>query len=150
MPPKKKQGSAARGSCSICCQVVLDKDEALFCAGKCQQWLHRYCCSVTEQQYKAITDSKCPFLCPCCDRERQQEEIIELRSTVEAMKLELAVFSPGFTGQRAQVIIHDHAPILRTPHHCVFMPRPLTRALLVARFAEHSLHVYCCRSCLPK
>ena len=90
MPPKKKQGSATRGSCSICCQVVLDKDEALFCAGKCQQWLHRYCCSVTEQQYKASTDSKCPFLCPWCDRERQQEEIIELRSTVEAMKLELA------------------------------------------------------------
>ena len=27
----------------------------------------------------------------------------------------VSVFSPGFTGQRAQVIIHDHAPILRTP-----------------------------------
>jgi len=90
MPPKKKQGSAARGSCSICCQVVSDKDEALFCAGKCQQWLHRYCGSVPEQQYKAISNSKCSFLCPCCDREHQQEEIIELRSTVEAMKMEMA------------------------------------------------------------
>ena len=36
-------------------------------------------------------------------------------------------------------------PILRTPRRCVFMPRPLTRALVVARFAERSLHVYCCR-----
>jgi len=60
------------------------------------------------------------------------------------------VFSLGFTGQRAQVIIHDHAPILCTPHRRVFMLRPLTRALLVAWFAERSLHVYCCRSCLPK
>ena len=25
-----------------------------------------------------------------------------------------AVFSPGFTGQRAQIISHDHAPILNT------------------------------------
>ena len=90
MPPKKKQGSALRGSCSICCQPVLDKDDALFCDGKCQQWLHRYCGSVTEQQHKVITDSQHSFLCPCCDRERQQVEITELRDNVEAMKMELA------------------------------------------------------------
>ena len=97
MPPKKNQGSAARGSCCVCCQAVASKDEALFCTGTCQKWLHRYCASVSVQQYKTIADNNSPFLCPCCCRERQQEDISELRSTVEAMKLEIAQLKESLT-----------------------------------------------------
>ncbi len=93
MPPKKKPAAPAAGSkgpCSVCCQPLSSKDEALFCDGRCQQWLHRYCASVTVQQYKAVTDSNGSFLCPWCSHERQQEEIISLRNSVDAMRLEIA------------------------------------------------------------
>ena len=69
----------------MCCQAIRGTDEALFC----QKWLHRYCASVTVQQYKATTNKNHPFLCPCCCCKQQQEEINELRSTVEALKLEI-------------------------------------------------------------
>ena len=63
---------------------------ALFCAGKCQQWLHRYCASVSVRCYKAIIDNSHPYCCPCCYRDSQQECISELTCTLEAMKLEIA------------------------------------------------------------
>ena len=50
MPPKKKQtsrqGASPSESCCVCCQSeTVGKDEALFCTGSCQKWLHRYCAS---------------------------------------------------------------------------------------------------------
>ena len=94
MPPKKQRGSqnsATKEPCSICCQpIVIGKDEALFCVGKCQQWLHRYCASISVKCYKAIIDDNHSYLCPCCYRENQEERITELTNTVETMKLEIA------------------------------------------------------------
>ena len=94
MPPKKQRGSqnaAVKEPCCICCQpIVIGKDEALFCVGKCQQWLHRYCASVSVKCYKAFIDDNHSYLCPCCYCESQEERITELASTVEAMRLEIA------------------------------------------------------------
>ena len=86
MPPKKKQsckqGATPSEECCICCQpVTLGKDEALFCVGSCQQWLHRYCASVSAQRYQAITGDSSPFLCPNCCCEQQKEQIAVLTMT---------------------------------------------------------------------
>ena len=95
MPPKKKrsckQGATPSEECCICCQpVTLEKDEALFCVGSCQQWLHRYCASVSAQRYRAITgDSSRPFLCPNCCCEQQKEQIAVLTDSVESLKHEI-------------------------------------------------------------
>ena len=45
MPPKKRtHASTQKDQCCVCCQTIAKgKDESLFCAGDCQQWLHRYC-----------------------------------------------------------------------------------------------------------
>ena len=91
MPPKKKPAAAKSPSYCICCQPVSqERDEALFCVGSCQQWLHRYCASVTVQQYKDICSSKSPFQCPTCYRVHSQEQIEELSNAVSVLKLEVA------------------------------------------------------------
>ena len=96
MPRKGASSSAANSktaqkeSCCICCQPVTPgKDEALFCVGKCQQWLHRYCASVTIHQYKEINDNSEEFLCPTCCRERYREQISELTNSVSELKQEI-------------------------------------------------------------
>ena len=94
MPPKKKQsckqGATPSEECCICCQpVTLGKDEALFCVGSCQQWLHRYCASVSAQRYRAITGDSSPFLCPNCCCEQQKEQIAVLADSVESLKHEI-------------------------------------------------------------
>ena len=58
-------------------------------SGKCQQWLHRYCASVTGHHYKEIKANSEEFLCPSCCRERHREEVSELTSTVSELKLEI-------------------------------------------------------------
>ena len=96
IPPKKKHETVMRGTCCACCQAIRATDKALFCTGACQKWLHHYCASITVQQYKATTDENCPFLCPCCCREQQQNEINELQNTVEALKLEICELKEPF------------------------------------------------------
>ena len=90
MPPKKKSSSASADVCSICCQAISPKDESLHCAGRCQQRFHRYCASVPEDQYKALCEKSTPFLCPACYREQRDGEVNELKSTVEALRIELS------------------------------------------------------------
>lgn len=97
MPPKttKKKpvpptSGSAKVSCCICCQSIQpDKDEALFCSGICQQWLHRYCASVSEDGYKSVKSGNSPFFCYCCYRVRKEEQLSLLESSIQALKAEI-------------------------------------------------------------
>ena len=107
MPPKKKstsQSAGSKGVCCVCCQALSAKDEALYCDGACQQWLHRYCASVTLQQYKAISDSGSPYLCSCCCRERQQGEMITLRETVEQQQDEMTTLREAVEAMKLEIV----------------------------------------------
>ena len=82
--------SPRRNTCGICRKAVVDgKDDALFCEGHCQRWLHRVCASVTEEQHARLAASEQPFLCPACCQAHNLQQIAELTSTVDALKLEL-------------------------------------------------------------
>ena len=62
MPPKKvvlpKKGQARKSEqCILCTQKIADgKDQVLFCAGKCQGFVHRYCAGVSEAQFLALRE----------------------------------------------------------------------------------------------
>ena len=109
MPPKKRGGSSAPASasakaepssivppsaatketCCVGCQTVhIGKNDALFCRGSCQQWLHRYCASVTVPCYKSIKEEGIPFFCFWCCQVRNQREKASLTSIVEQLKFE--------------------------------------------------------------
>ena len=97
------QISSSKELCCICCQPVsIGKDEALFCAGACQKWLHRYCASVSERCYKAISESSTPFFCLGCYQEHQQEHITELTNTVEDLRLEIARLKESLSAAQAE------------------------------------------------
>lgn len=92
MPPKKTQRkvvSVDKDLCCICCQKISAKDEALFCSGSCQKYLHRYCASVGEQSFKLYADSAQPFLCFCCFRSQKDEQLASLLSVIESLKEEI-------------------------------------------------------------
>lgn len=94
MPPKttkkKPVPPTSKVSCCICCQSIQpDKDEALFCSGSCQQWLHRYCASVSEDCYKSVKSGNSPFFCFCCYRVRKEEQLSLFESSIQALKAEI-------------------------------------------------------------
>ena len=100
MPPKaaaktQRKGAASgsniQDACSICYQKIGPKDDVLFCSGVCQKHLHRYCASVSEPSFKALTSSDAPpFLCFCCYRTKKDEEIAKLQSIVELLQEEIS------------------------------------------------------------
>ena len=59
-------------TCPICCETIVDAaenvegQEALFCEGACQKWLHRWCTGVHKDSYAVLTSSEEPFVCPLC------------------------------------------------------------------------------------
>ena len=61
--PKAGRHEKAMSLCCVCCKAVEEgKDEALLCEGQCQKWLHRYCASVTVDQYEELSSSEEPAL----------------------------------------------------------------------------------------
>ncbi|CAI8031513.1 hypothetical protein GBAR_LOCUS17872, partial [Geodia barretti] len=91
-------------TCVICCQSLnLAKDEALFCSGRCQQWLHRYCASVSVNAYQSIKADDSSFSCYDCYRRSKDEQLLLLEQSVLDLKAELAQLqsTPLVTGPEA-------------------------------------------------
>ena len=106
MPPKKRNAPApaktnsavtqtsssklAKMSCCVCCQQIdTTKDEALFCSGSCQHWLHRYCAGVSTNAYTAFKVPGISFHCFGCHQLLNQEEAKKLASTVQQLNDEV-------------------------------------------------------------
>ena len=66
--------------CAVCCQKVTEGEgEALFCEGKCQKWLHRYCAGVSVAQFQDLSTVSAPFLCVICYQQSHGVALEELR-----------------------------------------------------------------------
>ena len=100
MPPKKRRANSKTAKsktaklpsvfCCVCCRPVnISKDEVLFCTGTCQEWIHRYCASVSVKAYQSIKDAGSPFLCFCCQQIRSQDEVTKLNDEVRQLKKEV-------------------------------------------------------------
>ena len=80
-------------TCCVCCQSLNPaKDEALFCAGSCQQWAHRYCAGVSVMAYKAIREKGRQFRCFACHQISHDDEIGTAERSGPAL---FAGFRPG-------------------------------------------------------
>ena len=87
---ESSKGSSTQ-SCCICCQwICTSKDKVLFCVGTCQQWMHRYCASVSANAYRSLRESGTPFYCFSCYQVQSQEKVDTLTTTVQQLREEIA------------------------------------------------------------
>ena len=115
----------AKTTCVICCQSLnLAKDEALFCSGRCQQWLHRYCASVSVDAYQSIKADGSSFSCYDCYRRSKDEQLLLLEQSVLDLKAELAQLksTPLETGPEAT---HATATLPSWLNGATLLPLPL-------------------------
>lgn len=86
-----KSTDSKHESCALCCErIVENEDEALFCEGNCQQWVHRYCAGISEKHYKSLDSSSPPFLCYACYVEAQRKLVANFESVVATLTAEIA------------------------------------------------------------
>ena len=102
-PPNSSSKKLTKEPCCVCCQLItIGKDEALFCSGNCQQWMHRYCASVSVKCYSDITAKDTPFFCFCCQEGKNTLEIATLKETVESLKQEIAALKESLSEAQSE------------------------------------------------
>ena len=79
-------------TCAICCKNVKDAtsktkgEDAVYCEGSCQAWMHRQCIGMSLQVFSGLTQSLAPFYCLyCCHL-----KISELQNTIKVLEAKLA------------------------------------------------------------
>ena len=101
--------------CPICVEHIVDEGEdecaqdALYCEGDCQCWLHRWCAGVTRERYAVLSSTEDPFLCPSCTVAgqqvaitAQQADIPLLRECVKALTDEVRVMKASVAAMQSQ------------------------------------------------
>ena len=66
-----------------------DGDEALFCEGQCQAWVHRQCVGMSKTLYALLARTVDPYVCPNCSMCVYRKEIDSLKTTIASLSTEL-------------------------------------------------------------
>lgn len=79
-------------SCAVCAKVIKETsarvkgEDAVFCEGPCQSWIHRQCIGMSLPFFQALTKSKAPFHCLYCSH----TTITELKNSVSRLEAKLS------------------------------------------------------------
>ena len=74
------------------------KDEAVFCDGRCQQWIHRYFAGVSKTQFKLLSSSaESKYECATCFQESHRKHLQDLEDTTVTIQVELTLYQPYLT-----------------------------------------------------
>ena len=103
-PPSGVAGKKTKGTleednkcevCIVCDCSILEASEstegqdAVFCEGDCQGWIHRMCAGLSRPAFDNLNEST-PYLCSFCTCTKQYKEICDLKETVKSLSNKLA------------------------------------------------------------
>lgn len=78
--------------CAVCDKTIIEPsskvkgEDAIFCEGPCQSWLHRQCIGMPLAHFQALTTSQVPFHCLYC----ANATIADLKNTIANLESKLA------------------------------------------------------------
>ena len=104
---RPRKNPSATCACAICLDAIVEAtetsvgEEALFCEGHCQAWLHRRCAFITKARFVRISSSEVPFLCCYCQADTQHLATKLLQDEVAALRIEVAELRAALEAVRA-------------------------------------------------
>ena len=125
---KKTKGLSAEGEgevCIVCDRIILEPsdstegEDAVFCEGNCQGWLHRTCAGLSRPAFDNLNEST-PYLCSFCTFTLQYKEICDLKETVKTLTDKIAELEgtqqpqPGSINETPSVAVAPIATSSRT------------------------------------
>lgn len=80
-------------------------DDAIYCDGLCNAWLHRGCAGLSGAVFKSViaAPKQTPFYCPHCRIFQMEKEISSLKSVVDTLVKESSVHTPVIVELRSAV-----------------------------------------------
>ena len=93
----KEVETKAEDICAVCDEPILEwsetceGEEAIFCEGSCNAWIHRKCSGLSSKLFDILSnDSKEPFRCCYCTLPHQRDEINILKNRVESLTAKIS------------------------------------------------------------
>ena len=88
--PHSQADKRHASKCAVCDAKIVDgKDEAVFCEGLCQQWIHRYCAGVSKVHFERLAASaETKYECAACFCESQTKRARLLEDAVALLQVE--------------------------------------------------------------
>ena len=106
--------------CPICADTIVDEGEdgcvqdALFCEGDCQCWLHRWCAGVTRERYAVLSSDEEPFLCLSCTVAGQQAAITAQQADIACLRECVNALTSEVRALKATVAVMQSEPPLNS------------------------------------
>ena len=106
--------------CPICADTIVDEGEdecvqdALFCEGGCQCWLHRWCVGVTRERYAVLSSDEEPFLCLSCTVAGQQAAITAQQADIACLRECVNALTSEVRALKATVAVMQSEPPLNS------------------------------------
>jgi len=110
-PPKRKAkgGKNSEADCLICEKPILDVSEncvgedAVFCEGSCQGWIHRTCAGVTRPAFEKLEEPGTHYLCSYCTLVSQNKEIKNLANIIQNLNTSIVSLTETITSLQSCV-----------------------------------------------
>ena len=117
-PPnrKTKGGKNSEMDCLICEKPILEAsdhcegEEAVFCEGSCQGWIHRICTGVTRPAFEKLGEPDTQYLCSHCMLISQSKEINKLANIIKHLNANVISLTETITSLQSYVTSHPTAP----------------------------------------
>ena len=111
-PPKRtpKNIKNSEANCIVCKEPILEAgehckgDEAVFCEGDCQGWIHRKCAGVTRSAFDKLGETDAKYLCSQCMLASQNREISKLTDTIKNLNASIALLTKTITSLQSSVM----------------------------------------------
>ena len=90
---KTRKSQNPLATCPICDTAILDdKQESIYCEGKCKAWLHRKCTGMSKSVFSTFRNSDNSFECLYCVLYKYiyKQEVEDLKIQVSSLTTELA------------------------------------------------------------
>jgi len=77
--------------CPICLEKIVDStktktgQDAIFCEGACDAWLHRRCAGLSKPLCNTLEKSSDPFFCPHCQLKKYAGEIDKIKTVINSL-----------------------------------------------------------------
>ena len=85
--------------CLVCLDRIIDAtddtdgQEAIFCEGTCNSWIHLQCAGLSQTLFKILQESEVPFYCPHCRLITQDKQLQEFKTMVENLLKEVVLLN---------------------------------------------------------
>ena len=115
---QKKKVDPPQVNCLVCGSRITKANEeegitgnnAVFCEGKCDAWIHRTCIGLSKQSYEDLSESESPYLCPHCILSKQTKEIEDLKQLVKSLAENLSAAKKQILALKANQIESPDQP----------------------------------------